>query len=250
MSNRQGHLNQTRRRQEARRRPLPGYPREEAPMTLEEVREYFSHDIIECLLCGKPYLNLSIHLIRTHGVPVDDYKISYGLPWGRGLLGQETREKYVEHGRELARTRPDAEEHLARMRAGNDPHAPHRERAPYRVEVGYHDVDGIMDRALALLATGDHTWDGLRESHPDVPSHQWWKDLFEARPECLERFKAGAAKLPYRVLAHSRVLDMPEEFWSELVRLRAEGLPDSEIGAVLGVRGHYVWTCRRRRSIS
>ena len=54
--------------------------------TLEELSEYFSHDKIQCLICGEWFESLSTH-IKKHGTTTRDYKIQFGLPIGKGLIG-------------------------------------------------------------------------------------------------------------------------------------------------------------------
>lgn len=68
--------------------------------TKEEIEEYFSHDKIQCLECGKWYRALNTHLRLSHEITVDDYRDKYGLPYQRGLLGKLSLEKAVNHGKE------------------------------------------------------------------------------------------------------------------------------------------------------
>ena len=93
----------------ARRRPLKGFPIPFAPMTLKEVREYYSHSKLQCLICGRLRGSLGNHL-RIHGVTVDDYKELYGLPWTVGLAGREAFDNY-------------SKATLIKIEAGHDPSA-------------------------------------------------------------------------------------------------------------------------------
>jgi len=61
--------------------------------TKDEVDNYFSGDKIQCLICGRWFCALATHLVRVHNVSVDEYKERYGLPWGHGLVADDTREK-------------------------------------------------------------------------------------------------------------------------------------------------------------
>ncbi len=70
------------------RKVMPGYPRKGKFQSKEEVDAFFSGDNIQCLLCGKWFLQLHIHLNRTHDVTSDEYREMYGLPWSRGLSGR------------------------------------------------------------------------------------------------------------------------------------------------------------------
>ena len=72
-----------------RRAILDGFPVEPHPFSLDEVRAYFSGDVIQCLLCGKKYRMLGVHLKRVHEVWADDYKAMYGLSWRRGLTSED-----------------------------------------------------------------------------------------------------------------------------------------------------------------
>ena len=79
-------------RHKAIRRVLKGFPYPMQLETYEEIKNYFRGDRIQCLLCGKPYKSLATHLVRVHGVSVDQYKKKYGLPWTRGLVCDQTWE--------------------------------------------------------------------------------------------------------------------------------------------------------------
>jgi hypothetical protein len=59
----------------------------------EDVANYFSGNKIQCLICGKWFCTLATHIVKMHRVTVDDYKEMYGLPWGHGLVADDTRKK-------------------------------------------------------------------------------------------------------------------------------------------------------------
>jgi hypothetical protein len=50
-----------------------------------EVDRYFSGKTIKCLLCGRRFGRLSLHLAAKHELTTDQYKAQFGLPWTRGL---------------------------------------------------------------------------------------------------------------------------------------------------------------------
>lgn len=77
-------------RWEAAREVLPGYPWD-GRFTYLEAKAYLDHIELTCLLCGKPYRNLGIHLTRIHQVHNKDYKRRYGLLLLSALTGTETR---------------------------------------------------------------------------------------------------------------------------------------------------------------
>jgi predicted transcriptional regulator len=70
-----------------RRKILKGFPVPAVPMTLKQVREYYSHTKIQCLICGRLRNSLGNHL-SIHKLTVEEYKEMYGLPWTVGLIGR------------------------------------------------------------------------------------------------------------------------------------------------------------------
>jgi len=78
------------RRFERLREVLPGFPWDGIFQTKEEIMIYLNGDRVICLLCGKPYKGLGLHLHRIHNITVEAYKLRYGLPWTRGMNCLET----------------------------------------------------------------------------------------------------------------------------------------------------------------
>jgi hypothetical protein len=71
--------------------PLPGYPKRVMFQTVEEINAYLDNEKIECLLCGRRYRALPLHLINMHGVKdVSSYKMMHGIPVCAGLVGTDT----------------------------------------------------------------------------------------------------------------------------------------------------------------
>jgi len=77
---------------EARRRVLPGYPKNFVFKSYDEYKQYFVGDRIICLLCGKHYRALGNHLRVSHEVEIEDYKKKYGILWTKSLLCNDTHE--------------------------------------------------------------------------------------------------------------------------------------------------------------
>jgi predicted transcriptional regulator len=75
------------------REVLSGYPRCEPFKTRTEIEEYVSADEIECLLCGRAFKNLGIHLKRIHQMYPDDYRYRYNIPAHFGLVGKSTSDR-------------------------------------------------------------------------------------------------------------------------------------------------------------
>ena len=74
----------------SRRRIFPGYPIETPFNSIEAVREYISGDSIICLLCGKKFKRLNIHLHFIHEMTADEYKEKYSIPWTYALACEES----------------------------------------------------------------------------------------------------------------------------------------------------------------
>ncbi len=81
------------KRQLAAREVMPGYPWEGQFQSREEVDHYLAGDQVTCLLCGKPYVLLASHTKRVHYLAVEDYKVRFGIPQGRGVCGRGFAEK-------------------------------------------------------------------------------------------------------------------------------------------------------------
>jgi len=79
-------------RRARRRKVLNGYPITRPFESLDEVRQYLSGDKIVCLFCGKSYKVLGVHVLKIHGVPVDEYRNRYNIPWTYGVLCVESHD--------------------------------------------------------------------------------------------------------------------------------------------------------------
>jgi predicted transcriptional regulator len=58
---------------------------------------YFAQNGLPCLLCGRTYLALHLHLNKTHEMALDDYRARYGIPWTRGLVAKLKGSGHVLH---------------------------------------------------------------------------------------------------------------------------------------------------------
>ena len=75
-----------------RRQILDGFPVAPHDLSLGEITAYFSGDVIQCLLCGKKYKSLGVHIKSIHELTQDEYKKMYGLFWRRGLTSKDCHE--------------------------------------------------------------------------------------------------------------------------------------------------------------
>ena len=67
--------------------------------TTEQLNRYLNHEKIECLLCGKYYQGLNVHILCGHKMPVKEYKKLFGIPPTRGLVGTVLSAKRRAHGK-------------------------------------------------------------------------------------------------------------------------------------------------------
>ena len=85
---------------EARRRVLPGYPKNFVFKSYDEYKQYFVGDRIICLLCGKHYRALGNHLRVSHETDIEDYKKKYGIFWTKALTCNDLHEEQSDRAKE------------------------------------------------------------------------------------------------------------------------------------------------------
>ena len=83
----------------SRRTVLPGYPRKFKFVDPDALRRYFEGDRIVCLMCGKTYRKLGVHLLKIHTMTPDEYRARFGIPWTYGLCCGETTELHSEEAK-------------------------------------------------------------------------------------------------------------------------------------------------------
>lgn len=75
-----------------RRKVLDGFPITRPFKSIDEVKEYLSGGKIVCLLCGKEYKVLGVHLLKIHDMTVDAYRERYKIPWTYGVLSKKSHD--------------------------------------------------------------------------------------------------------------------------------------------------------------
>jgi hypothetical protein len=55
--------------------------------------DYLDNEELECLVCGKAFVNLGAHLFKHHGVTAREYKVAFNLPRKMGLITPSVRAK-------------------------------------------------------------------------------------------------------------------------------------------------------------
>ena len=231
-------------RRASRRAVRPGYPIEPRAFTAEECRDYIAGDRVTCLLCGKDYKSIGLHLRVIHSTTPDDYRARYGLPWSKGLAGVDTRERYAAVAR---KTRAECDyqaspETIRKMLA-----APHRPRQPFRREITI--SNGLkahgQNRRLWTDADAEGVLQRLAQGIPVARalapvSRTWWHVYRREHPEYEARVMQTWDDLPFPVAAKAGVLG--PRFVRELRALFDRGVPDYRAAAILGVTA---MTCNR-----
>ncbi len=233
------------KRYRQRRKILPGFPREEAFQSKDEIDAYFAEEKIQCLLCGKWYRWLTHgHLNKIHNMTIDEYRERYGLPWERGLTGSGVHKTFVEHGKKLASEKPDLEEFMQkiRLKARN---APQRPTQPFQKRIQ-------LEHALAMTGSRTSPWQYTdfeallariaEQRRPlkdvcqddDMPSKRTWNTFTKDHPELRERLLKIYASWPYAV-QFKLCKRVSSQFRKDCVRLREQGYTTSEIAKTLGV---------------
>ncbi len=221
---------------------LPGFPCEGRFQTKEEVDEYFSHEKIQCLLCGRWFRNLPTHLRLSHDEDVESYRATYGLPWRRGLSGTESRnlrseqlKKRIEDGFKS----PIIHKNVNRKRkSGRETDQPYYRnlKAKHLDKVRKTDVKYVYadyKKLLTLMIQEQTTLKKICQLYDDLPSeghvHLFARTNKKFRKELDETFK----KLPFNVQALSKKLG--DDFHQQLNKAKEEGLTRDEIAKKLNV---------------
>ena len=242
-----------RQRAQARRVVLPGFPIPARAMSYGEIQDYFGADRITCMLCGRTFGRLGVHLPQIHQVTENEYREMYGLPWSYGLVGRESFLRYQAHAK-------------AMMAAGIikpnnsigeiSKTAPRRPDQPFRSEVAQQNGENspIPPRMLgvahfeavaARVAGGEIVRDILRDL--DIAATTW-RNFMRANPEMQAVLMRAVDLLPFSLQAANH-MGMGPRFVAEVRRLRATGLSDKKIAATLGLTTMTIHGARRKHDI-
>lgn len=84
--------------------------------TLVEIEEYFSHDRLMCLECGRTFLTLGQH-IKVHGLDDVSYREKFNIPPKFALACKSSRDKMAAAQKTILENNPDKLDMLAENRA-------------------------------------------------------------------------------------------------------------------------------------
>lgn len=236
--------NRTLRKFRARRRCLPGFPWQGQFQTEDEVRRYFSGDRINCLLCGRSFRRVSVHVQKIHGINEDAYRVRFGLPRSRGLVSEACHEAYAQHS-----SNPEQLERFAKFRLLTKKTGPRR-RTPL---VYYNPIDNLSGKIGFKIWNGEATrmeflkriGNGRTMSEvcqdADMPPKSWIQTQMRAHPDFRIVFEAVWETLPFDVQARAQWLG--KRFDVALRELFDQGLSDKKAAKILGVTA---MACNRR----
>ncbi|MGI9489080.1 MAG: MucR family transcriptional regulator [Geminicoccaceae bacterium] len=245
-------------RREARRVVLRGYPIEPRALTKTEIDDYFSGDRIICLLCGKSYKNLGVHLHHLHGVPPDEYRGMFGLPWSKGLVGQSSFEAY----REAAMARP-RDKFKPWWNDGKKEWPRHKHRKqPFQAEISRHNVRLATQANIGRYVDyGSEHWerflDYIRKGvEPreiakleDMPSIGWYTVYQKRNPGSKEALLEALETWDFPSLAKIERLHESKRFMRLVKDLREQRCSDHKTASLLGVTAMPVHRFRAKHGI-
>lgn len=195
--------------------------------TLQEVRQYLDEDKLICLLCGRHYVGLAVHIVRTHKMPLDDYKERFGIPWTYGVAGKNFR---AQGSRRMKRNRKEgklpprpSQKHIEKILtmkkrpAGEAFRNTHRERLQIWAVDSYEEYLSRVESGRAPTAVGND---------PDMPTLTSFNRYIEQNPAFARKYKKAL-----------KTFDKEgEQFRQDVLRLRRRGLTFPEIAEEMQVK--------------
>ena len=173
------------RRCAARRKILPGFPVNDPFHSIDDVRNYLEGDKIICLLCGKGLRKLGAHIIKIHGMTINEYKKKYKIPWGYGLACTESSELYrinavrrMEEGWTPALKFGDEQKLMVQKQ---------RRACPFKKEIAMKNLGEYLEpkHELTVSPSGDYeTLTQKRERERSKRGTEEYSKRMRARPQC------------------------------------------------------------------
>jgi hypothetical protein len=229
---------------ESEKSAIPGFPWKGKFTTKDEIDQYFSDpDAIQCLMCGRFYGTLNIHLQIVHEISHEEYRERYGLPWRKGLVSKNVSKgfrsrltKRIKNG--SFKPKPNNKAAVAKIRAGD-----RRKDQPYLTKIKAEKAKGLSKKNIRhdrkdyekVLSVMLKHKISLREACMDegLPGTSRVLGYAELNPGFRKKLIDTYYSLPYDVQARADMFS--PQFYKDLKRLKAKGLPDTEIGRKLGV---------------
>jgi|GEM_PF-2038176 len=226
-------------------KPLRGYPKTKSFATIDEIKAYLDGDKVTCLLCGREYVSLGNHIRFKHEMTIDDYRESFGIPYGYGLAAKPFREQGT---RRMQRMRKKgivpyqpSPETIHKMQKGRQ----HRRalttatrNASGQQILNYLGRGKTWQKAdyeefFRRVKTGRTPMEVGQDK--DMPSRNAFMRYMQAHPSMRKQYDAAWEKQPFVI--QSRANKIGERYRKTLVKLRCRGLTWEEIGKRMQVPG-------------
>lgn len=212
--------------------------------TKKEVADYFAGDKIQCLICGKWFCCLAKHLVYKHNTTAEEYKETYNLPWGRGLVSDKTfgrqaaalKKRYEEGEESLLKT---PEEKRAIMQRAID--AKKREKKSYDRDRIIKD-GRVYNRNKLISSTDRAVWiiERMEEEKATLHSinlrygnagYHLLLSAFYLKPELKDRYEKATknAEKMTRNYVTGKLSKKKEEIKNSVLSLREKGMTTIEI---------------------
>lgn len=226
--------------------PPPGFPWQGKFSEVAQIRDYFAQEKLQCLLCGREYGNLGLHITRGHSVSHDDYKAEFGIPWTYGLAGTKFKttlsrrfKKMIKEGKIKKPTKAHLKNLHAATRKKNHPivEAFRKEsRRKLLEQHGRKDKWRVSDYEEFINRIAQQRTPAEVGSDQDMPSKGAFLRFIKDNPKLQKRFTRVWEDQPYSV--HARAGQPTEKFYKEVLKLRRNGATWGEIGNELEVSEH------------
>lgn len=220
----------------------PGFPWKGKFTEVSELKKYFAQEKLQCLLCGREYGNLGLHITRGHNTSHDDYKASFGIPWSYGLAGSKFKSISSKRFRKMikqGKIKKPSKEHIARL------HKSHRKTRPaveaFRNESrrkileqhGREEKWQIADYEEFIKRIGHGRTPSEVGQDKDMPGKSAFMRFINAHPKLLRQYKKVWETQPHAV--HARAGHLTEKFYKQVVRLRRKDKTWPEVAEELNV---------------
>lgn len=203
-----------------RREITPGFPRQE-PLSRREAERYMKGAVSVCLLCGKEYSSVAVHIATNHNVKPREYAIAYKLPLTFGLISPQlkaiasttakTNKRFIEqrelHGDEY---RVKARANIPMRYAEKKGIATfHSEQSAVNVShspgyLKYKDVDYL--RILNLMVSNDMPYGEVQAAFDDIPRDCVFYKWVRKSKENAKLYKEANESLSFAAQARGQVL--------------------------------------------
>jgi len=237
----------------ARRAVLPGYPVNALPMNPQEALAYLSGDKLVCLRCGQKKKSLGVHLMRMHGMDLDQYKKMYGLPMSRGVVCASTREirseqmssRIDDEFREKAKHMGLARQGKKYKLKGSSYAAKKLHERSYAAKAD-ENVHTYFDILMARVRQGEYPKNIMKSD--GMPGSTWFNGYFNQHFDKSAEFQSLMNSMPYEWQVKA-TMKIGSRIDDDIRVLRAKGMSDHTIAARLGVTSMAVWYRRKKAGI-